>query len=187
MREPTGADYTAIFDVERGAIISEYAFSPTAMIEKEHLSTTTPPLSRWSDITWLTWERLAAAANKPTSSLRHIIRREISNPTTQAILTSILARTSYPQDIPLLPGTWPGPLTVSMDSDAGKALLASPNGYGVAWMLVERREAMGAKRVKSATCLRDGEGKWSVGFEIEDVEGDGSGEGKPWRGVEEDD
>ncbi|QDS73117.1 hypothetical protein FKW77_001062 [Venturia effusa] len=49
---------------------------------------------------------------------------------------------------------WPGK-TFSMDSEAGKVLLGSPNGRGVAWFLLQHKMAFGLKTITSAVVFKE--------------------------------
>jgi hypothetical protein len=45
---------------------------------------------------------------------------------------------------------WPG-VTFSMESEEGKAILGTPNGCGVAFMLIQHGKALGEKRIEKVT------------------------------------
>lgn len=47
----------------------------------------------------------------------------------------------------------------SMTSDAGKAIMGTPNGGGVAWFLVDHKNQLGVKEVESVRVFKtDGSG-----------------------------
>ena len=54
------------------------------------------------------------------------------------------------------PQAWPG-RNFGMDTDAGRAILATPNGVGVAWSLFQHKEQFGIKTIKSGDVFRDNE------------------------------
>ncbi|KAF1968726.1 hypothetical protein BU23DRAFT_258350 [Bimuria novae-zelandiae CBS 107.79] len=119
-----------------------------------------PPLHRWSDIAWL---QLLTPSQSPSPSarsdtcvsappdLRFIIRYSIQNPTTLAVIASILSA----RNIELLPA-WPG-LTFPLHAEIGKgyeegvALLGTPNGAGVAYLLAQHKAQLGAKEVRKVS------------------------------------
>lgn len=55
-----------------------------------------------------------------------------------------------------------------MDSEAGKVLLGSPNGRGVAWFLLQHKKAFGLKTVISAVVFKEAGGVFA-GFFVADV------------------
>lgn len=55
-----------------------------------------------------------------------------------------------------------------MDSDAGKVLLGSPNGRGVAWFLLQHKKAFGLKTIEKAVIFRQDDGHF-LGFFVKDV------------------
>jgi len=38
-----------------------------------------------------------------------------------------------------------------MDSEEGKAILGTPNGAGVAWLLIQRKQELGHRTIKDVT------------------------------------
>lgn len=75
---------------------------------------------------------------------------------------------------------WPG-TTFDMTTDEGKAILATPNGAGVAWWLIDHKSQLGVKTVKSVTVFKGrGIGKdwYNAVFEIEPSSVKGKGKGK---------
>jgi hypothetical protein len=89
----------------------------------------------------------------PFNNLRYVIRHDIENSDTNSIVHTILQshfgscsydtfNTGCPYCCAYL--AWPG-LIFSIDSDEGLALLGTPNGRGVAWMLAQHEEVFGRK------------------------------------------
>ena len=71
----------------------------------------------------------------------------------------------------MAPPKWPG-LTFDMDSDAAKVLLQTPNGKGVAWLLVNHKKAFGVKtvgKVQLWNASKGGDAKCRMLFYVEDV------------------
>ncbi|KAF2014225.1 hypothetical protein BU24DRAFT_409984 [Aaosphaeria arxii CBS 175.79] len=106
-----------------------------------------PALIRSSDIVYAFWY-LHTYSN--LRGLRNIIIWSVTNPTTQQIIRRAIQ--DAPPDVPggdptknkLKP--WPG-YYFDAYTRACKALLGSPNGSGVAWMLIQRKEELGRKTV----------------------------------------
>lgn len=140
---------------------------------------TTPALKQWSDIAYLQWAALHSSPySPPISHLRYIIVPAIFNPESQSIIAGALrnARKTLCR--------WPG-VTFNMESTGGRAILGCPNGYGVAYLLLQHRKQLGRKRVKGVTVFEDDGVKPvprppSLAFWVEDSEDDWSLCGEPW-------
>lgn len=107
-----------------------------------------PPLHHWSDIAYLQWLKTSTSASSPVplpAPIKFVLRLKIQNVDTYSILNKITARhglTGYPP--------WPG-IVLDIESDEGKAVLGTPNGAGVAWLLIQRKKELGHKRVEKVT------------------------------------
>tara|TARA_R110002003_G_scaffold175_10_gene14257 strand:+ start:8401 stop:8823 length:423 start_codon:yes stop_codon:yes gene_type:complete len=107
-----------------------------------------PPLHHWSDIAYLQW--LAASVSPPLMTvapapIRYILRLGIHHPPTYSVLNKIAAKqSSKTYDV------WPG-VTFDIASEAGKAILGTPNGAGVVWMLIQRKKELGKRRIEQVT------------------------------------
>ena len=118
--------------------------------------------------------------------LKLVARTAITNSETRAAIHRVL---KYPKDgkknreavranpegmVPKLiwdPPKWPG-IEFPMDSDEAKLLLQTPNGKGVAWLLIQHKMAFGLKcvekiRVWNALC--EGKNQPCMLFHIEPV------------------
>lgn len=103
------------------------------------------PLRHWSDVAFLQY--LSSFPEPPVRPipLNYVFRVQIQNAETSLVLNNIISKH----------GTftfefWPG-ITFGMDTEEGKAILGTPNGAGVAWMLVQHRKALGEKRIEKVT------------------------------------
>lgn len=132
---------------------------------------TVPPLRHWSDIAYLQW--LGASSNpevtqsshpgaKSTLSppsvsdlvpaldirpapIKYIFRLTIQNTATCSILNKIMTKHNYPTY-----NLWPGK-TFSVTSEEGKAIVGTPNGAGVAWLLAQHKKELGERRIEKVT------------------------------------
>ncbi|KAL8749338.1 MAG: hypothetical protein Q9184_006848 [Pyrenodesmia sp. 2 TL-2023] len=109
----------------------------------------TPPLSRWSDITWTVYEELS----KGQKNLQYIGHENVISSTTKRVVAELLALRRKEPNAPLA-APFPG-LTFTMDMPEGQALLGTPNGVGVARLLIDRVKELG-KRDLSVTLFSDG-------------------------------
>lgn len=66
----------------------------------------------------------------------------IGNPDTVGIIDRLLQAT-FDTDSPNVP--WPG-ASFDIETEAAKALLATPNGVGVAYLMMDRAAALGRRR-----------------------------------------
>lgn len=76
--------------------------------------------------------------------IRYIGHDWIANADTESII-DYLVTVKFGRRDPIL--DWPG-LVYNLTSKEGKALLATPNGLAVAWMMVERAAALGRRQPK---------------------------------------
>lgn len=81
-------------------------------------------------------------------NIRFVMRTPCENSITQKVIKNAMNRTK--QEL----GKWPG-VTFGMDSEEGKAILGSPNGWGVAFMLIQHKRQLGNKVVEKVTVFQD--------------------------------
>jgi hypothetical protein len=97
----------------------------------------------------------------------YVIRSPIENTETEALIKQALDRVGKPL------GPWPG-VVFDMNTDEGQALLGSPNGLGVGYLLIQHKNSLGMKTISKVTVFQD-EGKlpWprfpSMVFHVVDV------------------
>ncbi|KAI4230112.1 MAG: hypothetical protein LQ349_006295 [Xanthoria aureola] len=153
---PTKAFSNGLYIPNQQLIISLNSLSPANIISKRKLGITNanrdkqlPPLNKLSDILWLNWK--TACANP--QELRYIARNKIINKQSGSAMDYLFLRdsgkNSLKEDIP-----FPG-LEYGGESEELKALLATPNGVAVAWMLIDhagelkgRGEGLGGREIK---------------------------------------
>jgi hypothetical protein len=142
-----------------------------------------PPLSHSSDIAFLEWKRACDKSQTDLKSLKHIFISSIVTPSTQDIVATILKDMGKPittkDDVwgKQLPG-WAQKLTIQSDSDEGKAILGTVQLKGIMWMLVQHREHLGRKAVRSISIFRGNSAATALGgvqgptfyIELEDLQ-----------------
>ncbi|CAO1601202.1 hypothetical protein XANCAGTX0491_004869 [Xanthoria calcicola] len=96
-----------------------------------------PRLNTLSDAVWQVWIRLT---DQP-GSLRYYAVENIFNEVTAALIDYLLPRDRSRASI----APWECRVTYGLDSDEGKALLATPNSIAVLWLLAHRREILGRR------------------------------------------
>jgi hypothetical protein len=79
---------------------------------------------------------------------KFVARVMITNADTNTVLRTVLDNLRQKYDLgDLFLPRWPG-LTFTMETDEGKALLGTPNGSGIAWLLVQHRKYLSHKAVE---------------------------------------
>lgn len=143
-----------------------------------------PLLSHSSDIAFLKWKRACEKSQTDVKSLKHIFISVILTPSTQDVVATVLKNMGTPITDRAdfwnnhLPG-WEQKLTFQPDSDEGKALYGTVQVKGIMWMLVQHREHLGHKAIKSISVFRGGNSPGERVFgpifyiELEDVQSDG--------------
>ncbi|KAI4221710.1 MAG: hypothetical protein LQ349_007782 [Xanthoria aureola] len=152
VKDETGGSYKLQYIPSTGAIIVLGAYSPDFIVGTEGIAkidrpAVIPQLNRLSDMMWYRWNSLVT----DPATLRFIGHDNISNRLSQNIIREILLRTTGDRFSP-----WPGN-SLGLNTDDGKALLGTPNGIGVAWLLLDRYRDMG-KREPTVTIWEGKEG-----------------------------
>lgn len=166
--ERSGGHYEADYIPSFSTIIATDTRSPRSRllertqgrITETEINRRVPPLSRFSDVIWTVWNWACKEASKDPNSLRYIGRDRIANSDTTAIVKEVFARKGAVVD-------WPG-YTYGVDSDEGQALLGTPHGVGVAWLLIDRVEKLG-KRVPKVTIWSPSSGSFRILWDLQPV------------------
>ncbi|KAJ5632141.1 hypothetical protein N7490_008480 [Penicillium lividum] len=139
MHDATDGFYINIMSPAAGLIIAENNQNPLIMSGRNC------PLSKWSDVVFINWATLAKSTGNSVGNLKYIIRTHIANLDTLNIL-KIVCGGPCP--------AWPG---TSFDinqkkksgvliNQNGLALLGTPNGGGAAWILINHKQQLGARK-----------------------------------------
>ena len=128
-----------VYDAKAGIIIAYNNFGPAYMVRKKP-SKKLPDIRAWSDITFVEWQRQAQDEGQDISGLKYVIRYDIVNVDTAEIIEEAVGDSSR-----IL---WPG-VTISMSTEEGRAILGTPNGAGVAFLLATHKVQLGQKTVES--------------------------------------
>ncbi|KAH7412852.1 hypothetical protein BKA64DRAFT_718838 [Cadophora sp. MPI-SDFR-AT-0126] len=149
--KPSGGYYKSIYNSAGGSIIADDSASPAYSMGKkreEHRSEVVL-LSTWADLTFLVWQ---AKAGQNIQNLKHIFRATISNDQTKYYATKAVG------DGGRTLGNWANRAVFTqtgVESDAVKdggkglkALLGSPNGKGIYWLLQTHKAQLGIKTIE---------------------------------------
>ncbi|KAK3081487.1 hypothetical protein LTS18_006241 [Coniosporium uncinatum] len=148
---PTMARYQAYYNGPSNAILVEDAFGPAFRVKWKD-DKRIPDLKRWSEITYISWK----AISQNPQSLKYIVIMMITNQDTKGIISQALRNKGIPEGVMRTPHWDEGaPRFVrdseGLDYEAFEALLATPNVLGTAWMLIQRKDELGHKRVAAIT------------------------------------
>lgn len=150
--QSSGALYMNVMNTD-GAIFALQNFSPRT--RGAHLSPSLDgssghelvPLQSWADVTFLEWANACKGDGKCVKGLKVITKCHAQNNATMRIGGQALGGANSW-------GAWPGK-SFSNGSDQFAALMATPSGRGVAWLLLTHRDEFGWKSVKSVNLWSD--------------------------------
>ncbi|KAI6889364.1 hypothetical protein KC360_g4428 [Hortaea werneckii] len=151
----TGARYQNAFSARHGFVVAEYNVSPPEQIKGNKAKGMdwewhAPRLSKRSDVLYVVMRWQVGLGETRFANYQWCFRAMIKNPETKAIVKQALG--GRLQNV----RSWPGKsFRVSQGSEVGKALLGSPNGSGVGFMLADRKTDLG-KKVVSEIIIFDG-------------------------------
>lgn len=166
---PTQAQYNNVYS--REIIIAEASYGPDYQGKFEKPPVTGDeiiPLKQWSDVTFLEYQNYCAglARTEDTTqqscmrSLRGILRHRAVNEKTLEIGREALKKSGKPFN------AWPGRATWKIHEPEAQALLATPNGRGIAWFLAQHKEQLGRKVVTEVSAFASVQGQYPSGINI---------------------
>ncbi|KAL9611048.1 MAG: hypothetical protein Q9167_004295 [Letrouitia subvulpina] len=160
----SGGFYYQRYNVRSGTIIAEFNYGPRYLaiendptLTGQALQEAIPHMNKWSDVTWAVWSHYAGGS---ASTLRYIFRVNVVTEDTKAIIN--LANDLEPG--PELDLPWPG-RTFDMSSDEGKALLGTPHGVGIAYLIISGLSVLG-RRVPLVTTFSDIDNNYFMIFDL---------------------
>ncbi|TGO16731.1 hypothetical protein BPAE_0479g00010 [Botrytis paeoniae] len=128
--------YDIAMNFTHGVIVAYDSMSPYQVeLLKDIKSPIIPDLSRWSDITYLKWAEVCKFHGTEVSNLNYVIQHHVTNQITLDVINEVLKKRGE--------SIGPSGSVVSMKdiNGHGAALLGTPNGQGVAWLLAQHKEA----------------------------------------------
>lgn len=145
--------YESMYSSSAGYIIAVDSWSPKFELEKErkrkpYLPDVLPDVYRWSDITFIEWKTQAGARIK---ELHYIFQSNIMNQESKMVIERAAGGLNNLQ--------WPGKI-FEMASSEGRAILGSPNGRGVAFLLATHKEQLGQRTVERVLVWRAYSQEW---------------------------
>ncbi|RAK97355.1 uncharacterized protein BO80DRAFT_482409 [Aspergillus ibericus CBS 121593] len=158
----SGARYADVYYPDDGLIVADEIYGPRNNKEIGAKGQPYVKLSQWSDVAWLNWAKLA----DDVTTLRAVIQFSVSNGVSEAVIEKV----ANGQKI----GGYKAPLKREAGTEDFNALLGTPNGFGVAWLLINHKSQLGIKTIKSVSVFRskdplpDGDPVVNMAFEIVD-------------------
>ncbi|PWY87094.1 hypothetical protein BO94DRAFT_546336 [Aspergillus sclerotioniger CBS 115572] len=161
---PSGGRYANVYYPEEGLIIADENYGPRNNKKIAEDGQPYVKLQQWSDVVYLNWENQAGS---DVSELKAVIRFSISNLGAQAVMNTVTGGAVI--------GGYKSPMKFESGSANYNALLGTPNGSGVAWLLINHKAQLGIKTIKSISLFRSkeplgGDPVTNMAFEIVDWE-----------------
>lgn len=126
--------------------------SPANTPKVQHLGYPVPPLKQLSDDIFLNWIRLAGPDRNRIAGLKYVFRCNVANDDTKNIVVDVESRIGHSI------GDWPGEVFQITDTDVnqrdGLAILGTPNGAGVAYLLFQHKEYFPKKTISKVRVWR---------------------------------
>ncbi|CAO1596413.1 hypothetical protein XANCAGTX0491_000262 [Xanthoria calcicola] len=161
--DQSGGQYIQTWIPAQGTIITNSVISPRGNTyayfdsQKEprptlqELRKMIPRMNRWSDIAWFLWAKRAGAF---ADELRYIVKDNIINKPTRSVIDQVFGIPPNTLDL-----EWPGKTFDVSNSNQGKALLGSPLGSGIGWLLADNKKVLGNRNVKITIFTSEPRGK----------------------------
>jgi hypothetical protein len=145
--------YESMYSSSAGYIIAVDSWSPDYELKKLRkkkpgLPDVLPDVYRWSDITFIEWKTQAGERIK---ELHYVFQANIMNQESKMVIERAAGGPNNLQ--------WPGKV-FEMASSEGRAILGSPNGRGVAFLLATHKELLGQRIIERVLVWRVYSQKW---------------------------
>jgi hypothetical protein len=140
----TGAKFENIYNPNAGYIIAIANYGPEYMISlpgNRGRNLPLPAVRRWSDVIFVEWQHETRRRPLGVGELKWIFRYNIANPTSRAVTVEALRRDGGRRG-------WPG-VSFHACSENGEAIIGTPNGRGIVWLLATYKRQFGAKTIES--------------------------------------
>jgi hypothetical protein len=141
--------FASTINREYGILIAEANFGPRDRWEGAGVPIL-PLLQHWSDVAYLQWTPPYCQPNN--TELNYVLRSSIRNHNTVLLVQHIMRdyRHSTNQTASWLP-SGPRGLNFDVNTEQAEALLGTPNGSGVAWLLIQHKGPLGHKVAEKIT------------------------------------
>jgi hypothetical protein len=142
-KDSTDAQFINHINRTNGFLVAFENHGPAHMVADSGKAV--PELKHWSDVAYLQWTDPIATAAPGSGELRYVLRNAIEDRDTLDVIDKIMDeyRCVNKKDKKDEKGErwepeWPG-IEFETDSKQLQALLGTPNGHGVAWLLIQHK------------------------------------------------
>ncbi|KAL9581881.1 MAG: hypothetical protein Q9212_003628 [Teloschistes hypoglaucus] len=160
----TGGKYDNVYNVVGKTIVGTYNYSPVLYASRtqeivQHKKVTDlapyiPDVYKLSDVQFIVWADQCRQQGAQPNVLRYIFKHDVVTFSTKNIMRiaaglepELEEKQGQGED---LSAAWPG-LQFSPDSQQFKALMGTPHGKGVAYLILQHRNEMPTKNIESIT------------------------------------
>lgn len=143
-----------MYNTVNGGIVADSNLSPGEMASCGPIV----KLRAWSDVVYLQWQKLCKVRRDPVSNLNWVIRSHMENELTQTIVRQALGLPRNFKSWDKMPKK-----TFRTGESQFRALLATPNGRGTPYLLIQHknRNQLGVRKVSEITVQPQNlNGKW---------------------------
>jgi hypothetical protein len=123
-----------------------------------------PQIHKWSDVVAIQWAKLAEEQGRAASSLKYVFKHNVVTDFTKEVMDRV-AR--VPVGIDAFEKPWPG-IILARGSDRFRALLGTPHGKGVVWLLINHPNLFPNKDIEKITMFTDEYGSYELLFTLTD-------------------
>ncbi|EUC44805.1 hypothetical protein COCMIDRAFT_5938 [Bipolaris oryzae ATCC 44560] len=177
----TWAKFNTVINGAAGMIVAVDNESPSQILLREGCEKggkgrggALPELRYWSDVVFLQWQIIAGG----NANLRFVVRLGITNAATLDILGRVLRKDGVVDEERTVGLERNVVWRVQEDEESVAAILGTPNGSGVARLLMHHKRELGHKVVEEVRLVGwkgEGVGEPSLVFRIGNVYGEGDG------------
>lgn len=150
----TESYYYNSYNADSGVIASWMIYSPEYFMQTWHNAGNHPELPeirRWSDVAWIEWVHQCGGETNKIRNIKAFILHDINSRYWKDMVKSKhFNRRRQEWAFP----TWDQSQPISIASDLGSELLASPLGRGVCWFLISNKAVLGRKQVSLIRVFR---------------------------------
>ncbi|KAL8996526.1 MAG: hypothetical protein Q9169_003993 [Polycauliona sp. 2 TL-2023] len=170
--DATEAVYSGFYIPISNTIIMTYTYSPRFRISRDNgeaadseddkmpeaeIEQHIPRLHTLSDVVWETWK----TRSPDPATLRYYAIHEITNEITKPVMDYLFERNLQSDDDEEEKEEeeeegWEARLTYGLDSDEGKALLGTPSGVGMAYLMINNHEVLGKRDLRVSIWREEG-------------------------------
>ncbi|KAL8692745.1 MAG: hypothetical protein Q9218_002282 [Villophora microphyllina] len=161
--------YRNIYNVVGRTIVGTYNYSPLYYAAMNHpgpdLSPYVPRVYQYSDIMFILWADQVRHYGVAASTLRYIFKHEIVTPSTRNIMRAAAGLEMIPEEDQdpkepeqgeQLEVPWPGHQFLPGTQEF-QALMGTPHGKGIAYLILQHRNEMPGKTIESITMFTTGD------------------------------